>query len=159
MIRITDALTIEHVTIRTVFSQIENVLTKLERLEDVKAMASMVEALLEQHGEVEEHLLYVVLDHALAEVGKLEFMSQEHGEIDQRLASIQSATDLETARRMLRAVMNYSRKHFQNEELNVFPVIHQRISEDALKALGEAWYIKQTMFEGPSARQKVKAVQ
>jgi hemerythrin-like domain-containing protein len=145
MIRITDALTIEHVTIRTVFSQIENLLATFENVEGVKGLARMVEALLTQHGEVEEQLLYVVLDHALADVEKLECMSQEHGEIDHRLADIQNATELETARRMLRAVMNYSRKHFQNEELNIFPHIHQRISEDALKALGEAWYLKQTI--------------
>jgi hemerythrin-like domain-containing protein len=143
MIRITDALTVEHAMLRSVFSHLDNILPGLERLQDIKALAQMVGGLLHQHGQVEENMLYVPLDHALAETNQLEHMSQEHEELDERLAKACAATDVEEARRNLQAAMAFSRHHFENEERKVFPFIHQRLSDDILKAIGEARYLRQ----------------
>ena len=143
MIRITDALTIEHATLRTVFKQVEIALPALERLAEVQAMARMVEALLHQHGESEEHLLYVTLDHSLAESKQLDRMSQEHDELNEWLAKACSAKDVTEARQYLREALSYSRHHFEHEERTVFPLIHQRLSDDSLRTLGEAWYRQQ----------------
>ena len=145
MQRITDILTNEHAILRKVFEQIERILPTLSRAQDVHSLADMLDALLQDHADAEEHLLYVTLDHALANIGELESMSQEHGEIDSRIAQARQTGDIDQARRLLLAALKYSRSHFQNEEVKVFPVIQERLSDETLHALGEAWRVRNAL--------------
>jgi hemerythrin-like domain-containing protein len=145
MIPITDALAIEHITLRAVLRHIEQVLPALERLEEVKTMARLVEALLRQHGDTEENLLYVTLDHALAETRQLHQMSQEHGELNEWLLKACDAKEVAEARGNLRSAIRFSLRHFDHEERTVFPIIRSRLSEDSLEALGDAWRRRQVV--------------
>ena len=145
--RITDALIVEHSVLRTVFNQVERIIPAIDDLSVLKSIGKMIEKLLQQHGDVEEHMLFVTLDHALANAGELGQMSQEHGEMDGRLRKIQEAESAREARRLLRAAMGFSRRHFENEEKKVFPLVHERLTDQTLKAFGEAWYLKKTVFD------------
>jgi hemerythrin-like domain-containing protein len=140
MICITDGLIVEHTVLRNVFSHLEKMLPNLEKTETVQALAHMVEDLLSQHGEAEDQLLYATLNHTLAEIGQLEQMQQEHKELDNRLAKVFSAADAEVARRELKAVIGFSRRHFDHEEKVVFPIARHHVSEAALKSIGACRY-------------------
>jgi len=145
--RLTDALIVEHAVLRTVFNQIENIIPAIDDISVLKSFGTMIEKLLQQHGDVEEHMLFVTLDHALANAGHLDKMSQEHGEMDDRLRKIQEVDNARDARRLLRAAMGFSRRHFDNEEKKVFPLVHERLTDQTLKALGEAWHLKKTVLQ------------
>ena len=134
---------VEHITLRKMFNQVEQILPTLSRVEDVRSIAKMVESLLHEHGDVEEHMLLVTLDHSLEHVKQLQHMSQEHGEIDHRLTRACTATDLCAGCKDLKAAMDFSRKHFDNEERKIFPVIQQQLTHNSLLALGEAWFLNQ----------------
>ncbi len=145
--RLTDALIVEHAVLRTVFNQIENIIQAIDDISVLKSFGTMIEKLLQQHGDVEGHMLFVTLDHALANAGQLDKMSQEHGEMDDRLGKIQEVDNARDARRLLRAAMGFSRRHFDNEEKKVFPLVHERLTDQTLKALGEAWHLKKTVLQ------------
>lgn len=135
---ITNTLAVEHSAFLTVFNQIEQLLPRLARLDEVKMLAELVEGLLEEHGDKEENLAYVALDHVLEDRGLVTSLYQDHQEIDQRLARIKSATDLATARRLLEAVLAATRKHFQREEHLLFPLIEKTLRPETLAELGRA---------------------
>ena len=136
---ITEALIAEHTTFLIVFDQIERVLPDLSTLEAVKTMASLVEGLLESHAKTETNLAYLALDHVLAQNGDLKRMHQDHHEVDDQLRKVHEARTCAEARRLLKAALLASRKHFLIEERDVFPLIEKVLLKETLHELGSDW--------------------
>lgn len=136
---ITKALIMEHAVFRAVFDQIELVLTGAQSVSEVKLLASVVEGLLNAHGETETNLAYSVLDHALADRGALNRLHQDHHEIDDQFKRLQRATDTAEAQRLFRKALAATREHFRREEKTVFPVLEQTLQTDTLWTLGREW--------------------
>ena len=143
MMKITDALTVEHVVLSGVFDQIENMLPEITAKEEVARLAQMVNGLLNLHAEVEDNLVYVTLDHALANQGKLNHLHQEHQEIDDHFEKVASAKEVAEAKRSLKKALLASRAHFAGEERFVFPVIEAALQDETLMEMGSAWSQKQ----------------
>ncbi len=139
MTMITEALTTEHRVFTAIFDHIERVLPEAQRVEEVRLLAGLVEALLRAHSEAETNLAYVALDHVLADRGELDQLHQDHHEIDGRLRGAQAAKDRGEARRLLKGALRVSREHFAREEQAVFPLINRSLSPEVLAALGKAW--------------------
>ena len=139
MLPITQALITEHTVFTTVFNAIEHQLPGLRTVEEVKLLGALVEALLQEHGATETDLAYVALDHALDHEGQLEKLHQDHHEIDSCLHKVQTATTLADARHLLRLALRSSRKHFQREERNVFPLLEKMLRAETLGQLGDGW--------------------
>jgi hemerythrin-like domain-containing protein len=146
--KITEALIAEHAVFTALFDYVERVLPNLNTLAEVKMLGGLIEALLDGHGDAEENLVYVALDHALDYEGRLDQLHQEHGEIDTRLKRLQAATDLVGARRLLKASLITMREHFLHEEKVVFPVIEKALLQETLTELGHAWRQRQTVAAG-----------
>src|SRR5208282_4375611 len=102
---ITKALIMEHGVFREVFDQIERVLAGTQSASEVKLLASVVEGLLNRHGETETNLAYSALDHALADRGALKRLYQDHHEIDDQFKRLQRATDAAEAQRLLKKAL------------------------------------------------------
>jgi hypothetical protein len=138
MITITDALVAEHRVFADLFDHIDNSLPNLGTLAEVRLLITLLELLLGSHAEAERDLAYVALDHMLKEKGRVDRLHQDHREIDQRLRRARKATDVEEARRLLKASITASREHFRREERTVFPLLESALQPDTLVALGTA---------------------
>jgi iron-sulfur cluster repair protein YtfE (RIC family) len=122
---ITNALVGEHSAFLTVFNQIERLLPRLNRLDEVKMLAELVEGSLLEHASKEDNLVSVKLEHLPEDRGVVGSLHQDHHEIDHLLALIKSADGVATGRQFLKAVLAASRKHFQWEEKLLFPLIEE----------------------------------
>lgn len=139
MLTITDALLAEHVVLRAVFDEVEELLPDLRGLAQVKTITTLVERLLHRHGHIETELAFAALDHAMAEKRQFRHLYQEHEEIDDRLRQALGAKALTDARRLLKAAVEASRRHFANEERRFFPLIEEQLQGETLLKLGETW--------------------
>lgn len=125
-----------------VFTQIERTLEEVTSVEEIARLADLVKGLLENHADTEDNLLYLALDHALEDQGKLHGMYQEHREMDESISKIKSTVELEEARRLLQKAIHRSRVHFKAEENHVFPVIERVLQRETLKEMGRTWQQK-----------------
>jgi hemerythrin-like domain-containing protein len=135
---ITETLITEHAVFLAIFDQVEQLLAKGATLPQVRMLANLVEGLLRAHGEKEQNLVYLALDHVQAEHEESDRLYQDHREIDERLQQVHSAADAAHARRLLRAALTASREHFAWEEEAIFPLAEQRLSAETLRALEKA---------------------
>jgi len=69
MIKIMEALVVEHAVFSAVFRQIERLLPRLKSVAGAKLLSNLVEGMLRRHSEAETELAYVALDHVLEERG------------------------------------------------------------------------------------------
>jgi len=124
-----------------VFEQIEKLLPGLDRLEEVRRAARMVEGLLLSHAEMEEDLLRLAQDQVSGEKRRYDRCRKEHQEIDSRLTRVRSTRNIARARSLLRGAMAASRKHFQREERRIFPLIEKGLKLQTLTKLGTIWFL------------------
>lgn len=140
--KITDALKAEHAVFHNLFDYLEKVVPDLKTLAEVKAMAKLMESLLEAHGKVEDELVSLPLEHVLEHIGQLEKFKYEHDEIDKNLKGIQNAKSVKDAKKMLLNAVIYSRCHFDNEERNFFSLAEKFLKKSTLEELGKAYIEK-----------------
>ena len=125
-----------------VFEQVEELLPGLNRLEEVKRLARLVEGLLLNHAKVEGDLLMLARNHAAESNRRYDRCRHEHQEIDSQLTRVHSARNLPRARTLLRGAIAASRRHFKHEERKVFPLLEQAIKPEALTKLGTIWFLQ-----------------
>jgi iron-sulfur cluster repair protein YtfE (RIC family) len=142
MISITRALSAEHQMFNAVFDYFEELLPGLERLEEVRRLARLVEGMLLSHAKVEEDMLAMAQLHAREDQTRYAQCSHQHQEIDSRLTRIQSAREIVRARTLLREALAASRKHFKHEERKVFPLVEKGVNSAALTKLGTVWLLR-----------------
>jgi hemerythrin-like domain-containing protein len=140
--KITEALQAEHVVFHHMFDYLETAAPKLKTLAEIKAVARLMDALLEAHSEAEDKLVLEPLDHCLDQLGQRELFHQEHEEIDRHLAEIPKARTVRKARAHLVASVLASRRHFDKEERAVFPLAERVLKSKTLNTLGKTWMEK-----------------
>ena len=124
-----------------VFDEIERVLLGVNRLEEVKKLARLVEGLLLGHAEIEDDLLSLAQAHVPGEKGRYARCRQEHREIDVRLVRVYGTKTVAGARKLLRAVLAASREHFNREERRLFPRLEKAMRPETLTRLGTLWFL------------------
>lgn len=137
--KITDILLAEHQVFHNVFDHIERRLPALRTLAEVKALADLMESLLQAHGAAEEDMVFAPLEHCLEQIGQRDTFANEHHEIDASLVKVKEARQLAEARRLLSAAVLASRKHFDHEERIVFPLAEKVMKRETLSDLGQRW--------------------
>ncbi len=138
MITINDALRLEHVFLRKMFQEVDQLLPEMKTLGEVQLVSRIIESLLAAHGDVEQNLAYSALDQGLAERGELAQLYQDHEEIDGRFESARTAANVPEARRLLKEGLSLSICHFRWEEDSVFPLFDQVFSPSTLEAFTAA---------------------
>ncbi len=138
-IKITEALLAEHVVFHSLFDTLEQMLPRMRSLNEVRALAELLESMLGAHSKVEDQLIIEPLDHCFEEFGQQETFHQEHEEIDAALALCLKCRDLRKARRLLMDVVVASRNHFDKEERLVFPMAEKALNAKTLVLLGDRW--------------------
>ena len=134
--KITDTLVVEHRILQTLFDQIDRLLSTAATLGEVKMLASLMESLLEEHGDMETNIAYFAFDHVLNDKSQLARLHQEHQEIDASLREVRRARSRAQASRLLAAAIHFSRMHMQFEEHSVFPLLESVLQHETLNELG-----------------------
>ena len=139
MIKITDALTTEHATLRTLFRKIEKLLPQIQSKGELDVIVRLVETILHSHGEDEERLFFSTLRQSTNHIAEVEELSRAHGRLDAQLLKVCKGKDLAKNKQTLSQALDAIRTHFNHEELEIFPKLKDRLSKESLKALGGAW--------------------
>ena len=136
---ILEGLTAEHRVFLMVFDQIERDLPGVKTTAELRLVCRILYALLHNHGEAENDLAYIALDHILKEHDQQTRLYHDHQEIDGLLRDVEELTDLTQARDRLKTALNACRTHFKEEECNVFPLIEKALQPETLEILGRSW--------------------
>jgi hemerythrin-like domain-containing protein len=137
--KITEALQAEHLVFHNLFDHIEKSGPQLKTLAEIKAVAAMLQVVLEAHSKTEDDLFIGPLEHCFEQIGQRETFHQEHEQIDQVLAQIQSAKQSRKARDLLSGLIVSCRQHFDKEERIVFPMAEEVLKMETLRELGQTW--------------------
>ncbi len=146
--KITEALLAEHVVFHNLFDYLERTAPHFKTLAEVRALSSLLEAMLRVHSRVEDELLIDPLEPSFSQMGQAENFHGEHEQIEADLACIRTTRRLTDARRLLLKAVLLSRKHFDKEERIVFPIAERQLSSKSLLLLGKRWEDRRT---GPAA--------
>ena len=137
--QITKALLAEHVVFHNMFDHLERIIPALKTSEEVKALSSLVTAMMKDHSTIEDQLLIEPMEHCLSQLGQEENFHEEHDKIDDALVAIQDVCDADTGKELLLKAVHLAREHFDKEDRLVFPLAEQNLSEASLLELGRRW--------------------
>jgi hemerythrin-like domain-containing protein len=140
MLTITQALALEHRVFSGLFDQIEQTLPGFDALAEVHLLARSVEGLLRQHSEAEDELVALALAEGARHRRWCRALLQQHQEIDSSLTGARATGHLGQARRLLRAAIAASRRHFEFEDRVVFPRLENVLPKETLTRLGRIWF-------------------
>jgi hemerythrin-like domain-containing protein len=143
--KITEALLAEHVVFHNLFDYVERTLPKIKTLAEVRALSSLLETMLRNHSNVEDHLLIDPLEAAFAQMGQADNFHDEHAEIEDGLDRIKGLRRVAAAKTCLLQAVVLCRKHFDKEERIVFPMAERQLSPKSLLALGRRWEEQRTV--------------
>ena len=121
------------------FRKIENILPEVTTAEEVSRLSRLVKGLIVRHAEIEDNLVFVTVDHALENQGKLHHLHQEHQELGFSFECIAGVKVIHKARNLLKIALQVSREHFEREEFYVFPIIELALQNETLGEMGKAW--------------------
>jgi len=136
---IIQALAAEHVVFHNVFDHLQERAPRLKTLAEIKALAALLESLLQHHAVVEDQLLVEPLEPTLHQLGQDENFHDEHDEIDRHLHAVRDARQLTVARKSLLKAVVASRRHFDKEERIIFPMAKRLLKAKTLQDLGRRW--------------------
>jgi hemerythrin-like domain-containing protein len=137
--KITEALFAEHLVFHSMFDQIEARTPSLQTVGEVKALASLMEAMLKGHSDTEDELFLGPLEHCFEQIGQRDSFLEEHQEVNDGLRLVQTATRVKQAQSLLLAAVAHSRRHFEREERIVFPLAERVLKSATLSELGKNW--------------------
>lgn len=151
-IQVTHAFLGEHAIFYALFDRLRTLVPKTDSVERIHDHASLLEAALLTHAELEERLLLHPLEtdltgpvqvmraeHAHIEAELRTILSDQHREIGQAFTKLRTAVALPEARMQLLAVLDFARDHFAKEERILFPMSHAILGADRLRQLGAEW--------------------
>ena len=138
--KITDALLGEHAVFYAQFGALEQRVPAARTLEEVQALAALLESGLVSHARLENEILFPALEPALGKAsGPLAVMHLEHEEIEGGLSRAREAATLETAKREFLHAIEAARVHFAKEERILFPMAAQLLDESTQDRLAAQW--------------------
>lgn len=146
--KITDALLAEHVVFHNLFDYVERVTPKLRTLGEVRALAGLIGAMQESHGQIEDELVMEPLGHCLDNLGQNEAIHAEHQHIETVLAQVSSCRELRKAKKLLHNAVVVSRQHFDREERVIFPLAEKWLKAKTLQTLGTEWVARRKQVLG-----------
>lgn len=146
--KITEALLAEHVVFHNLFDYVERATPKLKSLGEVRALAGLLDAMLEAHGQIEDKLVMEPLEQHLDQLGQSEAIHAEHEHIEAVLAQVLACRDLKKAQKLMVSAVLISRQHFDREERVIFPMAEKWLKTKTLQTLGTEWIAKRKQVLG-----------
>ena len=134
-----EALQAEHLVFHNMFDRLEKLTPKLKTLAELRAVATLLDSVMEDHGMAEEELLMGPLEHCLNQLGQTDNLHAEHEAIDARFKAVHSTRTVTRARKELLHAIQLSRQHFDREERLIFPLAAKQLSQKTQAALWRKW--------------------
>jgi hypothetical protein len=80
--KITEALLAEHQVFHNLFDHVEARVPRLKTLAEIRALAALIESVLEAHSRTEDELFIEPLEHCFEQIGQCQTFHEEHEQID-----------------------------------------------------------------------------
>lgn len=136
---IIEGLLAEHRVFLTVFEEMERTLPGVKTVGEITRLCRFLERLLQRHGETEDDLAFIAVDHILKQRDQLTRLHHDHQEIDGLLKEAEKSENLKEARSRLKTALEACRVHFRHEERTLFPLIEKALQHETLQILGKVW--------------------
>jgi iron-sulfur cluster repair protein YtfE (RIC family) len=137
--RVTDALLGEHGLIYALFAHVDAALARAATVDAARVLAGVVDVALRSHAQLEDELLFPMLEAKIGPMGPLAVMREEHREIEEALDDASGATEVSEIVAAIRRAIDIARPHFQKEEVVLFPLASRAIPAAELDRLGAQW--------------------
>jgi len=136
---ITDAFLGEHAVFYAQFEHMGQIIPATESLSKVKTQGAMLASALRGHAQLEEELLFQILEPHIGAMGPLAVMRSEHDQIESAFESLPDQKELGQAQELLLTVISTARNHFAKEEQILYRMAKQALSPEQLSDLGDQW--------------------
>ncbi|MFQ5617314.1 MAG: hemerythrin domain-containing protein [Anaerolineales bacterium] len=137
--KITDVLLGEHAVFYAQFNHLEQSIPLVDILAQVKSQGVMLAAALAGHAQLEEDLLFQIVEPHIGSTGPLAVLRMEHDQIEGYLERLPTVRELDQAQELLLQIVDVAREHFSKEEQVLFPMASQSLSAETLNDLGAKW--------------------
>lgn len=140
--KITEAFLADHVEITQQLDHLESVmLNEAKTLKEVKGPGSELAAILDEHANREEFLLFEPMETKMGDDEGVRKVREDHARIEALMQDILATLDdiqrMGHARKNLLQVIRVARAHFSREEKETFPLAEEILGEQALIELGK----------------------
>lgn len=137
--KITDALHAEHATLYAQLDFLAAAAAASPGASDGRAYAALLGSALHSHAEVEDELLFDLLDAHIGPGGPLAVMREEHEDVKATLDRLEHLDDGDDPVPHLRHLVEVARAHFDKEEQVLFPMAENVVPEADLEAAAQRW--------------------
>jgi len=137
--KLIDALLGEHAMLYALFDSVESLAAQATTMDEVQGLASLLSAQVSSHSQLEEELLDPALEPHMGVDGPLAMMNEEHRGIRRAFEQIERAKDVKSGVERIHAAINLVRDHFKKEEVVLFNITQQILSDEEQMILGMKW--------------------
>ncbi len=137
--KLIDALLGEHAMLYALFDSVESLAGQATTMSEVQGLASLLNTQVSTHSKLEEELLDPALEPHMGVDGPLAMMNEEHRGIRRALNRIERAKDVKSGVDYIHAAINLVRDHFKKEEVVLFNITQQILSDAEQTELGRRW--------------------
>ncbi len=137
--KITDALRGEHAVLYVLFEDVRETINDSDNIEIIRKSISTLDKALLSHAAIEDNILFPALDQHIAGMGPLEMMRAEHKNVDELVEAARVEQDMAALISQAKQLIDLAFGHFQKEEMALFAMAEQFLSEEELTALGDQW--------------------
>lgn len=137
--KLIDALLGEHAMLYALFDSVESLAGQATTMNEVQALASLLSTQVITHSKLEEELLDPALEPHMGVDGPLAMMNEEHRGIRRAFNQIERAKDVKSGVDRIHTAISLVRDHFKKEEVVLFNITQQILSDDEQTTLGRRW--------------------
>lgn len=137
--KLIDALFGEHAMLYALFDSVESLAGQATQMNEVQALASLLSTQVSTHSKLEEELLDPALESHMGVDGPLAMMNEEHQGIRCAFKQIERAKDVKSGVDRIHTAISLVRDHFKKEEVVLFNIAQQILSDDEQTTLGRRW--------------------
>lgn len=137
--KLIDALLGEHAMLYALFDSVESLAAQATTMHQIQGLASLLNTQVSTHSKLEEELLDPALEPHMGVDGPLAMMNAEHRDIRRAFKQTERARDVKGSIDCLHTALNLVRDHFKKEEVVLFNITQQILSDEEQIALGKIW--------------------
>jgi len=143
--KITDALRGEHGVLYVLFEDVRETINDNDNIDVIRKSIATLDRALLSHASIEDTILFPALDPHIGQMGPLDIMRAEHQSVDELLNAARSEQDVAALKSQATQLIELAFGHFQKEEMALFAMAEQFLSEEELTALGDQWAAKRNV--------------
>ncbi len=146
--KLTDLLMGEHAAFRALLDEIEKMSSFAGEVARIESAMTVLTTEVKSHAALEEKLLFPALEPHVETDELFAEMCTDHEQIRFGLERIENARHLNEALEAVGQTLGIVRRHFKNEEQNLYTLAEEVLDDETLIQLGEAWATAHSVKRG-----------